>query len=75
MFANKQNQNLQKIKCIITGQIKECRMWFNCYRCSINYSADNFREYDGYLMRPKCAICDGVLVRKTVPLFPGHRRR
>lgn len=73
MFANK--QKLQKIKCIITGQVKQCGIWFNCSRCCINYGMDIFREYDGYLMRPKCAICDGILVRKTAQLFPGHRRR
>jgi len=73
MFVNK--QKLQKIKCIITGQVKQYSMWYNCGRCFINYSPDVFREYDGYLLRPRCAICNCFLAKNTVPLFPGHRRR
>lgn len=75
MFANKQNQTLQKIKCIITGQMKQCRVWYNCGRCFINYNPDVFKEYDGYLLRPRCAMCDFELSKKTVQLFAPHRRR
>ena len=75
MFANKQNQKLQKIKCIITGQVKSCRMWYNCKGCQINYSADMFFEYDGWLRRPRCAMCECKLSKNTVQLFAPHRRR
>jgi len=73
MFNNK--LKLQRIKCIITGQVKACRAWYVCGVCQINYSVDIFPEYDGWLRRPSCAMCAGLLTRKTVPLFTPHRRR
>ena len=81
MFANKQNQQNQqkqqfpKIKCIITGQVKSRRMWYNCHRCQINYSAGIFSEYDGWLIRPRCAMCECELSKKTAQQFTQHRRR
>lgn len=73
MFYNK--PKLVNIKCIITGQVKARRAWYNCGVCQINYSVDVFSEYDGWLRRPSCALCSGILARKTVQLFAPHRRR
>lgn len=73
MFSNK--QKLQKIKCVITGQIKQCWAWYNCASCCINYSTEIFSGYDGWVKRPRCAMCAGLLLRKTISLFSTHRRR
>jgi len=73
MFANK--QKLPKIKCIITGQIDTRRAWYNCPLCCINYGSDIFNKYDIWTSRPRCAICDGFLNRKSITLFAPHRRR
>jgi uncharacterized CHY-type Zn-finger protein len=75
MFASKQKQQFPKIKCIITGQVKSCRTWYNCARCQINYSSEMFSEYDGWLRRPRCAMCVYGLSKNTVQQFTQHRRR
>ncbi len=73
MFYNK--PKLVNIKCIITGRVIPRRAWYNCSECQINYSVDIFPEYDGWLRKPRCALCSGVLTRKFVQLFAPHRRR
>ena len=73
MFYNK--PKLVNIKCIVSGEVKNRRAWYHCGICQINYSVNVFPEYDGWLRRPSCALCSGILARKTVQLFTPHRRR